>query len=96
MKNVACSRLHLSRKKKRGGGIGVRAFPPLSLSPLSERLEQAISQRTRTETLAVQAITKGSFGEPVMVIPVRMAGVKRGRKGEFGHARARGAHGLAP
>ena len=30
-----------SRKKKRGGGIGVRAFPPLSLSPPSERLEQA-------------------------------------------------------
>ena len=31
-----------NRKKKRGGGIGVRAFPPLSLSPLSERLEQAM------------------------------------------------------
>ena len=31
-----------SRKKKRGGGIGVRAFPPLSLSPPSERLEQAM------------------------------------------------------
>ena len=31
-----------AEKKKRGGGIGVRAFPPLSLSPPSERLEQAM------------------------------------------------------
>ena len=89
------------KKKQRGVGslfsslFFSRSFPSRH-TPLSERLEQAISQRTRTETLAVQAITKGSFGEPVMVIPVRMAGVKRGRKGEFGHARARGAHGLAP
>ena len=44
-----------------------RSFPSRH-TPLSERLEQAISQRSRTETLAIQAIRKGGFGEEVMVI----------------------------
>ena len=55
-------------KKKRGVGslfsslFFSRSFPSRH-TPLSERLEQAISQRTRTETLTIQAIGKGSFGE---------------------------------
>ena len=42
--NEKCSLFQATfeQKKKRGGGIGVRAFPPLSFSPLSERLEQAM------------------------------------------------------
>ena len=60
------------KKKQRGVGslFFSRSFPSRH-TPLSERLEQAISQRTRTETLAIQAIRKGSFGELVMVIHVR-------------------------
>ena len=42
MKNVACSRLHLSRKKTRGWHRGESVPSSLSLSPLSERLEQAM------------------------------------------------------
>ena len=42
--NEKCSLFQATfeQKKKTRGCIGVRAFPPLSLSPLSERLEQAM------------------------------------------------------
>ena len=64
------------KKNKKGEGplfsslFFSRSFPSRH-TPLSEHLKQAISQRTRTETLAIQAIRKGSFGELVMVIHVR-------------------------
>jgi len=58
-------------EKKRGGGVPLSLlvfFPLFSFAPHPTIRTPETGARTRTETLAIQAIRKGGFGEEVMVI----------------------------